>query len=236
MVTSPVRTLKNSIGMEFVLIPAGRSQISHIGPGELGFRIPDHQNIIMKSFYLGKYPVTQEQWEAVMGDHPSCFDGDGRPVECISWNEVQNFIKELNSMEETDKYSLPAENEWEYACKAGTGTRYSFGDSEAELDKYSWYYGNSEHMTHPVGQKEPNPWGLYDMHGNVWEWCKDKHHWSYEEALEEGTAWELAGNKAIVLRGGSWVNDPEKCYSISRSNFNSDYGTYSVGFRLLRSL
>lgn len=228
-----VTSLNNSIGIEFILIPAGDLWMYSKG---YTHKEPVHKVTISRPFYLGKYPVTQKEWRAVMGDHPACFDGENRPVECVSWNNVQEFISKLNSKEGTERYRLPVEDEWEYACRGGTNTRYSFGDTDLKLGEYAWYYGNSDHETHQVGQKKPNPWGLYDMHGNVWEWCQDKHYRSYEEALAEGTAWETVGSTAIVLRGGSWVNYPDKCLSSSSSNFDSDYGTYSVGFRLFRSV
>jgi formylglycine-generating enzyme required for sulfatase activity len=161
----------NSIGMEFVKIPAGEFQM---GSEEHSCGNPVHRVNIPEAFYMGKYPVTQKQWKAVMGNNPSHFKGDDRPVEYVSWYDVLGFVEKLNELEGTDKYRLPSEAEWEYACRAGTTTRYSFGDSEAKLRKYGWYDGNSRRETHPVGKKKPNPWGLYDIHGNVWEWCQDK--------------------------------------------------------------
>jgi formylglycine-generating enzyme required for sulfatase activity len=166
----------NSIGMEFVLIPAGAFEMG--SPSNEAGRDDDdgpiHQVTIKNAFYMGKYEVTQEQWRAVMGDNPSYFTGnDNLPVEQVSWDDVQEFIRKLNAKEGTDKYRLPSEAEWEYACRAGTTTRYSFGDSESRLGEYAWYTDNSGSKTHPVGQKKPNPWGLYDMHGNVWEWVLD---------------------------------------------------------------
>ena len=229
----PDGSIKNSIGMEFVLIPAGElCMVSN----EYSHEEPVHKIIISKPFYLGKYPVTQKEWKFVMGNHPSCFEGDDRPVECVSWNNVQEFIKRLNTKEGTDKYRLPVEEEWEYACRAGTTTRYSFGDADSELDKYAWYYYNSEHETHPVGQKKPNQWGLHEMHGNVWEWCQDECYKSYECSLAGGSSWKAVASSAPALRGGSWVNYPRKCRSAYCSSFNPNYGTYSLGFRLLRSV
>ncbi len=116
---------------------------------------------------MGKYEVTQKQWHEVMGTNPSTFKGDDLPVESVSWNDVQKFIKKLNKKENTNKYRLPSEAEWEYAARAGTTTRYSFGDDARKLRNYAWYYANSNFETHPVGEKKPNTWGLYDMHGNV---------------------------------------------------------------------
>ncbi len=230
---NPVASIMNSIGMEFVPIPAGDFWMYS---NECRYEEPVHKVTISKPFYLGKYLVTQREWKAVMANHPSCFEGDDRPVECVSWNNVQEFVKRLNTKEDTDKYRLPSEAEWEYACRAGTTTIYSFGDADPELGEYAWYYGNSEHKTHSVGQKKPNPWGLYDMHGNVWEWCHNEYHRSYEFAPVDSSA-QVAGTiPGLVLRGGGWVNYPRKCRSAYRSSFDPNYGSYSLGFRLFRSV
>ena len=132
-----------------------------------------HKVTIKNSFYLGKSSVTQKQWKKIMGKNPSHFKGEDRPVEMVSWKEVQKFVTKLNEKEGTDKYRLPSEAEWEYACRAGTQTRYYFGDDESKLNEYAWYAENSGSQTHSIGQKKPNSWGLYDMHGNVWEWVQD---------------------------------------------------------------
>lgn len=146
----------NSIGMEFVLIPAGDFEMG--SPSDEDFRDDDespvHKVTIEKAYYLGKYEVTQEQWVEVMGSNPSRFIGDDRPVESISWSDVQEFIKKLNEMEGTDKYRLPSEAEWEYACRADTTTSYFFGENTFILTEYAWYYKNSEDTTHPVGKKK----------------------------------------------------------------------------------
>jgi hypothetical protein len=134
----------------------------------------------------------------------------------------------------TDKYRLPSEAEWEYACRAGTTTRYSFGDDESELDDYAWYDENSDTETHPVGQKKPNPWGLYDMHGNVTEWVQDEWHDSYDSAPTEGSAWESGDGAFRVFHGGSWYNLAENCRSASRDQFGHRDRVINLGFRLLR--
>lgn len=229
----PAASITNSIGMEFVLIPACEYQTAQNEYIAEGMAC---ETAISKPFYLGKYPVTQKEWKEVMDSNPSCFEGDDRPVECISWNDVQEFVNRLNSKESAHRYRLPTEDEWEYACRAGTATRYSFGDADSELDVYAWYYRNSELETHPVGQKKPNPWGLYDMHGNVWEWCYGRYHEMYKNTLDDASCWVAGNISGLVLRGGSWVNYPKKCRSAYRINFHPNYGHYSLGFRLLRSV
>ncbi len=165
------KTYTNTIRMKFALIPAGEFMM---GSEEYDEEKPVHKVTINKPFYLGIYPVTQREWEAVMGNSPSNFKGDDLPVEHVSWDDVQEFIKKLNEKEGTDKYRLPSEAEWEYAARAGTTTRYSFGDDKSKLSDYAWYstempFWHSS-KTPEVGQKKPNPWGLCDMPGNVYEW------------------------------------------------------------------
>ena len=229
----PAASIKNSIGMEFILIPAGEFQM---GSND-GFddEKPVNKVKISKPFYLGKYPVTQKEWVVVMGNNPSYFKGDNNPVEQVSWNDVQEFVKKLNAKEGTDKYHLPSEAEWEYACRAGTTTKYSFRDDEAKLGEYAWYDKNSGYKIHPVGQKKPNSWGLYDMHGNVWEWCQDTYHDSYNGAPTDGSAWEDSSS-VRVLRGGGWHYGAGYCRSASRYDFDPDGRGINLGFRLLRAV
>lgn len=229
----PAASIKNSIGMEFLLVPPCEPRTDQNVYTDEGTAC---EMAISKPFYLGKYPVTQKEWKDLMASDPSCFEGDDRPVECVSLNDVQEFVRRLNSKEGDGKYRLPTEDEWEYACRAGTASRYSFGDADSELDGYAWYYRNSGHETHPVGQKKPNPWGLYDMHGNVWEWCHDRYYGIYENSLADASSWVTGSISGPVLRGGSWVNYPKKCRSSYRINFHPNYGHYSLGFRLLRSV
>jgi formylglycine-generating enzyme required for sulfatase activity len=207
----------NSIGMKFTLVTAGEF---YMGSEESYDEKPVHNVKIKNPFYLGTYPVTQREWKAIMGDNPSKFKGDDLPVEEVSWDDVQKFIKKLNEKEGTDKYRLPSEAEWEYACRAGTTTRYSF---------------NSDDKTHPVGQKEPNLWGLYDMHGNVWEWVQDEWHDDYNGAPTDGSAGEGDGADRVV-RGGSWRNFAGVRQSAIHA-WDNRGGLYdSLGFRLLREL
>ena len=170
---------------------------------------PVHQVEITKPYYLSRYPVTQLQWEAVGGaENPSKFKGQEHPVERVSWNDVQGFLTKLQKGEVV--YRLPTEAEWEYACRAGTVTSFSFGDNESELGEYAWYADNSNRKTHPVGQKKSNPWGLYDMHGNVWEWVQDWYAKDYYEQFQNKTAKYPLGpddGTGRVIRGGGWGDD-----------------------------
>ena len=162
---------------------------------------PMHEVRISKPFYLGKYEVTQGQWQAVMGNNPSRFKGDpNRPVEQVAWEDVQAFMRKLNAIEGGTTYRLPTEAEWEYAARAGTTTAYSFGDDPRLLGEYAWYSENAKGKTHPVGQKKSNAWGLHDMHGNVWEWVQD---W-YSKPYPSGTVTESAGAGLGLDSGVPW--------------------------------
>jgi formylglycine-generating enzyme required for sulfatase activity len=227
------KTFKNAIGMEFVLIPPGEFLMgSEKNDGEK----PVHKVTIGYSFYLGKYQVTQGEWKAVMGDNPSWFKGDDRrPVEKVSWDDCQRFLERLNAKNDGWKYRLPSEAEWEYACRAGTT-----GDYAGDLDAMAWYGAGFVKFilgiggTHRVGQKQPNAFGIYDMHGNVWEWCQDRTHENYNGAPTDGSAWEDGSDNRRILRGGSWADNAYYCRSANR-NFNAPALRYndSNGFRLV---
>lgn len=196
---------------------------------------PLHSVSITRPFALGKHEVTQGEWVAVMGDNPSKFKGRSRPVEQVSWNDAQEFIKKLNA--KTGKqYRLPSEAEWEYAARAGSQSVYSFGDDKGQLGGYAWFNGNSGDETHPVGQLKPNRFGLYDMHGNVWEWVQDCYNNSYRGAPGDGSAWTAGDCGRRVRRGGSWYGDPSGLRAANRLNYDAgdrdDYG----GFRVARTL
>lgn len=225
--------------IEFVLIPAGKFMMGSPSGEQDRYNDegPVHEVIIKNPFYLGKYPVTQKQWEKVMGSNPSHFKGDNLPVEQVSWDGVQKFIKKLAQMEGTDKYRLPSEAEWEYACRAGATTRYSFGDEESKLEEYAWYSDNSGGKTHSVGQKKPNLWGLYDVYGNVWEWVQDEWWDTYNIAPLDGSAWQSKYSYRLsrIVRGGSWNYAARHCRSASRYRYSPGYRN-NVGFRLLREI
>ncbi len=192
---------------------------------------PVHQVTINYSFYMGKYEVTQAQWQAVMGNNPSNFKNCGNcPVEEVSWNDARKFIRKLNQMNDGYTYRLPTEGEWEYACRAGTT-----GDYAGSLDETAWYYKNSGNKTHAVGSKRPNDWGLADMHGNVWEWCEDWYHGTYYGAPTDGSAWLSGGEQwERVLRGGSWLRDAASLRSANRGHDTPDPRLDgNVGFRVV---
>jgi formylglycine-generating enzyme required for sulfatase activity len=225
---------------EMVDIPAGKF---NMGSNEYEDEKPIHQ-VIVPAFQIGKYPVTQAQYQAVMGNNPSRFSGNPQnPVESVTWFNAQAFCEKLSQL--TGKnYRLPTEAEWEYACRAGTKTRFSFGDEENKLGDYAWFRTNSNNETHPVGEKLPNPWGICDMHGNVWEWCADQYHENYvnkpENIKENGSlAWRdnnITNKSSRILRGGSWFHIPVKSPSASREKYDADDGFNDIGFRVVCDL
>ena len=197
------------------------------GPFQMG-----NQRAQIPRFSLGKYPVTQALWQAVMGDNPSSFQGPNRPVEQVSWIGVQTFLEKLNTR--TGKiYRLPSEAEWEYGARGGQRSQrftYSGGN---KLNEVGWYRENSHRETKPVGLKQPNELGLYDMSGNVWEWCADVWHDNYEGAPKDGSAWTTGGDQDTrVVRGGSWNFDDFSCRVSNRLRGNTDLRSNLVGFRL----
>jgi len=213
-------------GMKHAQIPAGSFVMgSDIGEDEK----PKHR-VTLPSFKMQTTPVTQEQWEAVMGNNPSYFKGAYLPVEQVSWYDCQQFIQKLNQLDPGRGYRLPTEAEWEYACRAGTTTKYYTGDSESDLASAGWYEGNSDKRTHPVGEKVPNVFGLYDMHGNVWEWCEDWYHDSYNGAPTDGSAWLRPRSEHRALRGGACISNCRSAYRISY--YPDDRNVY-IGFRLV---
>ena len=215
-------------GMQFAYIPGGSFMMgTDVIPGW-----PPVHKVTLQPFQMQTTPVTQRQWVEIMGNNPSYFEGDDRPVECVSWDDCQEFIKKLNQRDPGKEYRLPSESEWEYACRAGTTTRFYTGADESDLDRAGWYEGNSEGESHPVAQKEPNVWGLYDMHGNVNEWSEDAWHSHYKGAPDDGSAWIAGGSHDRVLRGGSGEDGPNKCRSTDRSQNNPRNRFYYYGFRL----
>jgi formylglycine-generating enzyme required for sulfatase activity len=200
----------------------------------------ERQVTLTTGFWLGRFPVTQAEWVALIGNNPSSNRVSGLrvPVEQVSWNNAMEFCQRLTEREANAGaipdgwvYSLPTEAMWEYACRAGTTTAYSFGDDEAQLGDYAWFIQNSDRRTHPVGLKKPNPWGFYDMHGNVWEWCQDV----FESELGTDPITDPTGRASgvnRVFRGGSWIDSARYCRSASRYGGTPDDADNYLGFRL----
>jgi len=224
---------KNTHAPVMVIIPGGSFLM---GSNEYQNAKPVHR-VTIKSFAMGKYPVTQREWKAIMGDNPSFFkdSGDDAPVENVSWDDVQQYIQKLNARS-GQHYRLPSEAEWEYAARAGSQGKWCFGDDENKLEKYAWYDKSGNTGTYRVGQKLSNAFGLHDMHGNVWEWVQDVWHHNYEDAPKDGSAWVADGKKQErVFRGGSWVNLPLVLRSADRDRVAPDNRFDFLGFRLART-
>ncbi len=239
-----------------ILVPAGKFTM---GGDKYDDEKPPHE-VSVPSFYIGKYQITQAQWKALMGEEVApYFSGNDLPMERVSWEDAQAFCEKLQA--KTGKpFRLPSEAEWEYACRAGTT-----GDYAGNLDEMAWYGNNSGKkildasniwvnevqrdwekykkrilnngcQTHPVGQKKPNAFGLYDMHGNVWEWCEDVWHENYNGAPKDGTAWTDGGNSNYrVLRGGSWNDIDANCRSAFRYHNAPGDRFNNFGFRVVVS-
>ncbi len=236
--------LGKGVILEMLAIPGGTFLMGSPENEEeiSGRESPQHQ-VILQPFYMSKYPITQNQYQAIMGKNPSHFKGGNRPVEFVSWYDATEFCQKLS--QKTGKtYRLPRESQWEYACRAGTTTPFYFGETiTTDLVNYNgnYTYGNSpkgkyRKQTTDVGIFPPNAFGLYDMHGNVWEWCADNWHDNYEGAPIYGSAWQENDEKEHypVLRGGSWYFNPYFCRSAFR-NLNSRRDDYdgNVGFRIV---
>jgi formylglycine-generating enzyme required for sulfatase activity len=228
--------------MKLVLIPAGEFLMGSPDSDEDADddEKPQHRVRITQPFYLGATPVTQGQYRAVTDANPSHFQGsDDRPVEQISWEEARVFCDKLNTLEGprlgSERYRLPTEAEWEYACRAGSTARFSFGDDAAGLGDYAWFSGNSGGQTHPVGQKRPNAWGLYDMHGNVWEWCEDWYEANYYANSPGADPPGPSGASDRVIRGVCWSGLPRSARSARRLRVTPGNRSLNLGFRLARA-
>ncbi|MBN6066451.1 formylglycine-generating enzyme family protein [Aggregatibacter actinomycetemcomitans] len=229
----------NSLGMKFVEIPAGSYLMGSAEENADAREKPQHLETIAKPFYLGVYEVTQEDWQRVMGENP--YDRDrsnpyyqlpgmakritkpNHPA-TVSWNDAQEFIAALNRQETQYRYRLPTEAEWEYAARAGTQTKYFFGNDDRQLSNYAWHGENfATGGSHPVGQKAPNPWGLHDIYGNAWEWVSDAYCPTYDApATDQKT-----------VRGGSWHSTADGWHSAWSKPYDADYRGISIGFRLV---
>jgi len=217
-------------GLQMVPIPSG----SFMMGSENGANTeqPVHR-VTVSSFEMSATEITQAQWRAVMGYNFSYFKGDHLPVEMMSWDDAMRFCRRI-SEKTGQRYDLPTEAEWEYACRAGTTTTYYTGDTEKDLDRAGWYRNNSGNSTHPVGQKTANAFGLYDMHGNVWEWCQDRYGDNYYSKRSSQNPTGPGSGSARVIRGGGWNISAPFCRSASRSNDYPYSGYDDVGFRVVR--
>jgi eukaryotic-like serine/threonine-protein kinase len=224
------------VNLEMIYIPAGSCMM---GSNEYDSEKPIHR-VNLSAFYMGRYAITQEQYQAVMGKNPAHFKGSNRPVENVSWDDGMEFCKKLSQLT-GNKYSLPSESQWEYACRAGTTTPFCFGETiSTDLANYNGNFiygkgvkGKYRKQTTSVGDFPPNAFGLYDMHGNVWEWCLDTWHENYNGAPTDGSAWIENDNHSHLLRGGSWYFNPVGCRSSSRLRSARDFRLDSYGFRVV---
>lgn len=251
----PLEAVMKETGIVFCLVPPGEFQMG-ASPGDseaFDDEKPQHKVAIPSPLYVAKFPVTQQQWQAVMGQNPAWFhtgmvmkkggifkqekrleaDTKEHPVERVSWEDCQGYLNRVHDrldLEFGKAIRLPTEAEWEYACRAGT-TDSRYGN----LDAIGWFGGNSGSTTHPVGQKRPNAWGLHDMIGNVYEWCEDNWHGGYKTAPCDGSAWPGC-ESARVVRGGSWYHPPQFCRSSYRYWFEPDIRLSCIGFRVVVDL
>jgi formylglycine-generating enzyme required for sulfatase activity len=229
-VTAP--TLRNDFGMEFVQIQPGEFTMG-CSPGDsecYSGESQAHRVRITQGFQIGKYEVTQEQWQAAMGSNPSRGQGATLPVEAVSWDDIQGFLQRLNSRNDGFLYRLPTEAEWEYAARAGTTDKYA---GASTLEDIAWYQSNSGGQTHPVGQKRPNAWGLYDMLGNIQEWCQDWYDGSYYSSSPVENPAGPSSGQTRILRGGSFYGSARYVrVSIRGSNVGERH--VSRGFRCVR--
>ncbi|MDB9534654.1 bifunctional serine/threonine-protein kinase/formylglycine-generating enzyme family protein [Dolichospermum planctonicum CS-1226] len=233
--------LGNGVFLEMVKIPGGKFLMGSLAneAKRSDNESPQHQ-VTVPSFWIGKYQLTQEQYQAIIGTNPAYFKGNKRPVERVSWNDAVTFCQRLS--QRTGKhYRLPSEAEWEYACRGETTTPFYFGETiTPELVNYDGNHvyesapkGQYRNQTTNVGDFPPNAFGLYDMHGNVWEWCQDDWHDNYTNAPEDGTAWISQSGNAKILRGGSWGNNPDNSRSAYRNTHSFDYNLHLIGFRVV---
>ncbi|BAY83241.1 serine/threonine protein kinase [Calothrix parasitica NIES-267] len=238
-----IEKLGNDITLEMVQITGGKFVMGSPDSEEKrkNNEIPQHE-VTIPSFFMSRYTITQAQYRAITGKNPAKFKGENLPVEYVSWNDAVKFCQKLSQKTERN-YRLPTEAEWEYACRANTNTPFNFGENiTTDLANYdgNYIYNSSPQgifikETTEVGTYPPNAFGLYDMHGNVWEWCQDSCHSNYKNAPTDGSAWLNNLNPSRILRGGSWYVIPSKCRSSSRYYANRDHRDLDIGFRLVIS-
>lgn len=229
-------TVVNSVGIRLRRIPAGSFLMGSVdGQND---EIPVHEVEISEPFYIGVHEVTQLQWEIVMDQNPSHFRGAHRPVDSVSWRQARTFIRRLNEREETELYRLPTEAEWEYAARGGSDTRYHYGDGRDSLRIYAWYSFNSERRTHRVGRKRKNPFGLFDIYGNVWEWIYDAYDGTFYERSSGVDPVNTPGLIAPrrVIRGGGWFAVVSDLRSANRGWARPGAQNEKLGFRIVREI
>lgn len=242
----------NPLGMRFIAVPAGTFLMGSSAQGADSREKPQHSVTITRSFSIGQYEVTQAEWRMVMGEDPFARDRSNpyyrlpgmatritHPTHpaTVSWLDAMEFIAKLNQREGTNRYRLPTEAEWEYVARAGTSGTYFFGEDISLLRQYAWYDENFiSGGTHPVGQKKPNPWGLYDIYGNAWEWVSDYYSSDYYRQSPGSDPSGPQTGEARVVRGGSWHNTADGWHSAWRKPYAPDYRGISIGFRLVREL
>ena len=190
-----------------------------------------HQ-VTLSSYYIGETEVTQALWKAVMGSNPSYFKGDNLPVETVSWNDCQTFISKLNSLT-GKRFRLPTEAEWEFAARGGNQSRHTQYSGSSRIDDVAWYESNSDNKTHPVKTKQPNELGIYDMTGNVWEWCQDWYG-SYNSYAQTNPTGASSGSDRVG-RGGCWIRSPRRCRSSFRGGYAPEDSNLILGLRLVLS-
>ena len=224
----------NHVTMKLVLIPAGKFMMgSPESEKDRGSdEGPQHEVTISKPFYMGFHKVTQEQYEQVMDENASRIKGMSNPVESVSWHDAVEFCRKL-STKTGMAVALPTEAQWEYSNRAGTKTRFTFGDDANQLGDYAWFEDNSDGTTHAFAQKKPNAWGLYDIHGNVWEWCSDWYDEKYYANAKNVDPAGPATGTFRVLRGGSWNHSPENCRSAFRNWYAPGFPDGTFGFRVV---
>jgi len=224
-----VAVMTNSIGMKLARIPAGEFMM---GSGSYSQETTVHTVTLSADFWIGQNEVTQDEYRRVMGTSPAAFQGNERPVEGVSWEDASEFCRRLGA-QERETYRLPTEAEWEYVCRAGSRSAFCYGDDDTRLGEFAWYDASAGPKTHPVGSRKPNDWGIYDMHGNVWEWCQD---WYGEDFYSTGPSTDPKGpstGEYRVLRGGCWYNRPVFCRSARRDFNRPDYRDDGIGFRVV---
>ena len=229
-------------GMEFVYVPGDCFQMGcDESDVECSSDEKPRHNVCLQGFWIGKYEVTNAQWQTIMKHIPSNFQGANRPVEQVSWNDAQEFLKTLRSLGDFGGLTprLPTEAEWEYACRAGSADIWCFGSDPAQLGQYAWFSENAGNQTHAVGQLQPNAWGLFDMHGNVWEWCQDAYISDVYATLHAQSPAVnpvyASGGSMRVIRGGSWYNFPARVRASGRNYGGPAHPYHDVGFRIVRT-